>query len=134
MTEIPSVERLHHITLSVTDVERSARWYQALLGGAIIAYREGPDWMRIRLEWPTGIIIVLTTHQATSASDSFDHTRVGLDHIGLSCPTEEAVRAWAERMESLGIEHGPVEDVAYGWAVTARDPDGIPVEFFCRKP
>lgn len=133
MPELPEVEALHHLTLSVCDVQASADWYQRLLGESIVATREAPTWSRIRLQWPNGIIIVLTKHEGTEGSDRFDHHRVGLDHIGLSCPSEAAVRAWAIRLEELGFPHGPVEDVDYGWAVTARDPDGIPVEFFCRK-
>jgi catechol 2,3-dioxygenase-like lactoylglutathione lyase family enzyme len=133
MPDLPEVEALHHVTLSVTDVQASAQWYQRLLGESIIATREAPTWSRIRLQWPNGIIIVFTKHHATDAGDRFDHNRVGLDHIGLSCPSEAAVRAWAARLDELQFIHGPVEDVDYGWAVTARDPDGIAVEFFCRK-
>ncbi|MDO9485451.1 MAG: VOC family protein [Actinomycetota bacterium] len=133
MSELPEVEALHHLTLSVTDVEASAQWYQALMGESIVVTRETPTWSRTRLQWPNGIIIVFTKHQGTDASDCFDHNRVGLDHIGLSCPSEAAVRAWAARLDALNFAHGPVEDVDYGWAVTARDPDGIAVEFFCRK-
>jgi hypothetical protein len=36
-------------------------------------------------------------------------------------------------LDDLGFEHGPIEDVPYAWAVTARDPDNIPLEFFCAK-
>jgi len=133
MSELPQVDALHHVTLSVTDVHASMRWYQLLLGDCVVAERETADWSRIRLQWPNGIIIVLTSHVATQPGERFDHTRIGLDHLGLSCPTEDSVRAWARRLDELGLVHGPVEDVDYGWAVTARDPDGIPVEFFCRK-
>ncbi|MDO8733051.1 MAG: VOC family protein [Actinomycetota bacterium] len=76
---------------------------------------------------------MFTKHESTQLSDRFDHNRVGLDHIGLSCPSEAAVRGWADRLDELEFPHDPVEDVDYGWAVTARDPDGIAVEFFCRK-
>lgn len=133
MTDRPPVDALHHITLSVRDLATSAAWYQRLLGDAVTADRVGDGWTRLRLEWPSGIIIVLTRHESTAPDDSFDHTRVGLDHIALSCPDEAAVRGWAARMDAAGIEHGPVEDVAYGWVLTARDPDRIPLEFFCRK-
>lgn len=126
----PSV---HHVSLSVTDPARSAEWYQALLGEASIITREGPGWHRVRLEWPSGLVIGLTCHEATDRGSAFDHTRVGLDHLGLACPDEEAVRSWAGRLDSLGFTCGPVEDVYYGWAVTARDPDGIAVEFFASR-
>jgi glyoxylase I family protein len=79
-------------------------------------------------------VIGLTQNAATATGDSFQHTRVGLDHVGLTCRSEEEIRGWAVRMDELGVVRGPVEDAAYGWAVTARDPDGIAVEFFCLKP
>lgn len=124
---------IHHLTLSVTDVERSAAWYQELLGPAEVTTREGPGWVRRRMAWPTGIVIGVTRHEATADGDVFAHARVGLDHVGLACSTEADVRDWAARLDQLGFEHGPVEDVPYGWAVTARDPDNIPVEFFCSR-
>ena len=124
---------IHHLTLSVTDVRRSADWYQDLLGPASIVERTGPDWERIRLEWPSGLVIGVTAHRSTGKDDRFDHRRVGLDHVGLACADEAEVRAWAGRLDAIGAPRGPVEDVPYGWAVTGRDPDNIPVEFFAPK-
>lgn len=124
---------VHHLTLTVTDAQRSVDWYQQLLGEAAIFHLEGPGWNRVLMLWPDGLMIGATQHAATASGDRFDETRVGLDHIGIGCPSEADVRAWGQRMDDLGIAHGPVEDVPYGWAVTARDPDGIAVEFFCAK-
>ena len=129
-----TVPSIHHLTLTAADVAASAHWYQRLLGPATIVHRKGPDWTRVRMQWPGGLVIGVTQHESTSATDACDHTRIGLDHVGLGCADEAEVRAWAQRMDDLGIDHGPVEDVSYGWAVTARDPDGIPVEFFAGKP
>ena len=126
--------RIHHVTLSVTDAQRSANWYRLLLGDATTLEREAPGWKRTRMQWPGGLVIGVTQHLATASTDTFDHSRVGLDHIGLECASEDEVIRWKEHMDAIGIEHGPLEDVAYGWAVTARDPDGIAVEFFCPKP
>ena len=124
---------VHHITLTVLDVERSAEWYQRVLGPADAATRAGDGWHRIRMAWPDGLVIGVTAHVATAPGDAFDARRVGLDHIGLACSSEEEVRAWADRLDELGVDRGPVETVPYGWAVTARDPDGIAIEFFCAK-
>ena len=129
-----NVDSIHHVTLSVTDVTVSAVWYQSVLGQAQVVRREGPDWERIRMAWPNGIVIGVTRHDRTGRDDAFDHARVGLDHVGLGCPTEQDVRAWAAHLDALGVTHGPVEVVPYGWTVTARDPDGIAVEFFCGRP
>lgn len=130
---LPAVGNYHHVTLAVRDAESSAAWYDALLGASQRTTRTGDTWERIRLSWPSGLVIGLTQHAATQVDDRFDTTRVGLDHIGLACPSEDDVRAWAVRMTNLGVAHGPVEEAPYGWAVTARDPDGIAVEFFCPR-
>jgi len=132
--QTPPITGFHHLTLTVTDMARSARWYQDVLGPATVVNREGPGWHRIRMAWPNGLIIGVTEFAEADPADRFDARRVGLDHIGIGCPSGEQVRAWAKRLDDLGIERGPVEDVPYGWAVTARDPDGIAVEFFCLKP
>lgn len=128
-----AVPRIHHLTLTVTDVHRSAQWYQELLGPATVVPRHVPGWQRIRLQWPGGLVLVVTTHATTDPQDRFAHQRVGLDHVALACADESEVRAWAGRLDAIGALRGPVEDAAYAWAVTGRDPDSIPVEFFAPK-
>jgi glyoxylase I family protein len=128
-----NVTGIHHLTLTVRDAEASAAWYQRLLGPAEAIRRVGDGWTRVRLQWPNGLVIGVTRHDDTGAGDRFDHARVGLDHVGLGCATADEVRGWAQHMDREGITHGPVETAPYGWAVTARDPDGIPVEFFCSR-
>jgi catechol 2,3-dioxygenase-like lactoylglutathione lyase family enzyme len=85
------------------------------------------------MQWASGLVIGVTAHDGSAANDVFGPERVGLDHIGLGCRDEAEVRRWARRLDSIGAPRGPVEDVPYGWAVTGRDPDGIPVEFFAPK-
>jgi len=124
---------VHHVTLSVSDASASAAWYQSLFGEANVIEREGPGWRRVRLEWPSGLVIGLTEHFERDAGAAFSHLNPGLDHIGLSCESYEEVRGWAEKLDRLGFAHGPLEDAPYGYALTARDPDRIPIEFFCPK-
>jgi catechol 2,3-dioxygenase-like lactoylglutathione lyase family enzyme len=121
---------VHHITLTVTDTALSAEWYQRLLGPATTVLRQGPTWERIRMQWPSGLVIGVTRHESNDGAP-FDCARVGLDHVGLACESADEVRHWFARLEDQGIDHGPFEEVSYGWAVTARDPDGIAIEFFC---
>lgn len=121
---------VHHITLTVTDLDASEAWYHDALGRATAVRRTGNGWERVRLQWSNGLVIGLTQHHDGDPGDRFDHRRVGLDHIGIRCADQHEVRAKAEELTGLGIAHGGVEEAAYGWAVTARDPDGIAVEFF----
>ena len=124
---------IHHLTLTVADVRRSARWYQALLGDAVLVERQMDGLKRIRMAWPSGLIIGVTQYEGATDFAPFTHLNAGLDHFGFRCTSELEVREWAKKISDLGLSHGPIEDVPYGWAVTARDPDNIPVEFFCPK-
>ena len=121
---------VHHVTLTVTDPDRSAAFYQRLLGPAEVAERTGNGWRRLRLLWPNGLMLGVSTFTTTGPQDRFDPSRVGLDHVGFAVEDEAAVRAWAARMDTLGIARGPVEEVPYAVAVTGRDPDGLPIEFY----
>jgi len=125
---------IHHITLSVSNVDSSVAWYQALFGPAEIVQREGEGWRRTRMTWPerNNFRIGVMSHDDAPVA-GFTHLNRGLDHIGYDCATLDEVTAWAAKLDDLGFEHGPIDDVPYAWAVTARDPDNIPIEFFCAK-
>lgn len=125
---------IHHITLSVRDVGRSVEWYQAVFGPADIVEREGEGWKRTRMTWPNldDLRIAVMSHD-DAPEGRFSHTNRGLDHLGFDCESSEHVKEWVTKLDELGFEHGPLEDVQYGWVVTARDPDNIPIEFFCGK-
>ena len=126
----PRLPTIHHLTLTVTDPEASAAFYQALLGPADVARRTGADWLRLRLLWPNGLMLGFTRHDGSLGTDAFDHRRVGLDHAGFACADEADVLEWVSIMDDLGVQHGPVEEAAYALVVTGRDPDGIPIEFY----
>jgi catechol 2,3-dioxygenase-like lactoylglutathione lyase family enzyme len=126
---------IHHLTLSISAVDASAVWYQALFGAADVVEREGEGWRRTRLTWPakSNLRIVLISHDGTADGRIFSHLNLGLDHLGFECATPEEVNEWAAKIDRLGFVRGPVEDVQYGWIVTSRDPDNIPIEFYCPK-
>lgn len=124
---------IHHVTLTVSNVENSSRWYRDLLGDVGVVEGEGPGWKRRFMMWPGGLAIGVTEYESAPAADSFSHTTLGLDHVSLACASEAEVRQWGEKLDTLGFTHGPVEDAPYAWTVTARDPDNIPLEFFCVK-
>lgn len=127
------IPRVHHVTLTVVNIEESLKWYQGLFGPANLVNRDGASWKRTRADWPSGLILGFTEHNDAAVGDHFSHSRVGLDHLGLGCASEAEVRQWKSKLEALGSSHGPIEEVAYGWAVTAHDPNGIAIEFFAPK-
>lgn len=127
---MPTPDGLHHLTLTVTDLGRSATWYQAVLNIEKAADRVGDGWTRVLLRSPSGFMIGLTEHRSTTAGASFDPTVVGLDHLSISCSGRDGVEAWAAHLDQLGVEHSGVIDAPAGSLLVVKDPDGIPVEFF----
>lgn len=123
---------VHHTSLTVTNLERSVAWYENVLGMQVIIDMPGDSPRKVLLH-PSGFVIGLVQHQSTSPIDSFDPFRVGLDHIGLAVGSQDDLIAWQARLDEHGVEHGPLEDVPYAWAITAQDPDGTQIEFFVSK-
>ena len=103
------IPRIHHVTLTVVNIEESLRWYQELFGPANLVNRDGASWKRTRADWPSGLILGFTEHNDAAVGDHFSHSRVGLDHLGLGCASEAEVRQWKSKLEALGSSHGPVE-------------------------
>jgi catechol 2,3-dioxygenase-like lactoylglutathione lyase family enzyme len=124
---------IHHIALSVSDLMRTAEWYLKLFGDAEVFHSEGEGWKRVLLVWANGSMISFTKHERGNSGESFSPLHMGLDHIGISCRDQAEVVDWFKKLSELQFEHGPIEDAPYGWALTTRDPDNIPVEFFCPK-
>ena len=119
----------HHVSLAVTDLPRSVDWYERVLGMTKVADREGPTWKRALMRSEGGLVISLTAHESTGG-DRFDERRVGLDHVSIACKERDEVEAWERHLAALAVEHGGLVDAGYGYVLTSRDPDGIPVEFF----
>jgi len=119
----------HHVSLTVTDLDRSMQWYEQVLGVRKVADRAGEGWIRSVMRSDAGLTVGLTMHEGRPA-DRFDHRCVGLDHFAIACASADAVRAWVDHLDALGVTHGPVEEPGHATVVTARDPDGIAVEFY----
>ena len=130
---VPNARRLHHLTLTVTDLEASVAWYGRVLGLDRFADRSGPGWERILVGSPGELLIGLTRHDATAPGEAFDPARVGLDHLSVACEDRFEVEVWADHLSALGVAHEDIVDAPAGHVLVCQDPDGIPVEFFASR-
>ena len=64
--------------------------------------------------------------------DLFEHAaRTGLDHIGLTAPSAEELRAWASWLDACDVSHSSIREIEdVGAIFDFVDPDGIQLEFF----
>jgi len=128
---VPPRTSIHHVTLTVRDVEVSADWYARVLGLERLGNtREGPTWRRIVLVGD-GFLVGVTAHDGTVDGDTFDEARVGLDHVGFGCADRAELDAWAQHVDGLGIERSAIVASPHAALFTCRDPDGMPVELYC---
>jgi catechol 2,3-dioxygenase-like lactoylglutathione lyase family enzyme len=127
--EFPEINGFGHIDLTVTDVERSARWWEDVLGFKLINTRETPDFKLWSVIHPCGFFIGLMSH-SNPASDRFDERAVGLDHLALRVPDRAALEAWAQHLDDHGIAHSGVLEELAGPVIVFRDPDNIQLELW----
>ena len=119
-----------HVTLTVSDLNRSVRWYERVFD-ARLALDEEPGPFR-RAVWLVGGQTLIGLHEFPDLADNlpFNERRVGLDHLAFACSSRGELEAWEVRLNELGIAHGGVVDAGYGSGLSFRDPDNIALEFF----
>jgi glyoxylase I family protein len=126
---------LHHLGLSVRDVEASAAWYENVLGFRRSGKFEAPDGSRSKVflrHEGLAIRLGLTQHRPGPCAP-FDETHPGLDHLAFAVPSRADLDAWAGRLAAAAVTHSPVaaaNTVAGAAVLVFRDPDNIQLELF----
>lgn len=129
---MPDIKGFHHVSLSVTDVDRSAQWYADVLGFEVVTSVDGEGFRRTRLRASaSGLTLTLTQHDGNEGEgDRFDESRTGLDHVALVVDNDD-VPEWKSHFEELEVDHSEVKATpAGGTIITLRDPDNIQLEVF----
>src|SRR4051794_18943630 len=128
---MPDFPSLAHIAVTVTDLDRSTRWYTALFGSDPVLDEDEESGVFHHTVYVLGggQLFGLHTH-TTPTTESFDERRTGLDHVSFTCSGRGELQRWADRLDGLGITHDGIKDAHYGSGVSFRDPDGIALEFF----
>ncbi|MBO2455967.1 VOC family protein [Actinomadura violacea] len=132
-----------HVTLTVTDHDRSVGWYEQVLGFEPTATQHRPSWVRTLCMHRDGSAILVLQQHLPGAVERFDERRPGLDHLALGVATRTELEEWQERLAELeewqerlaelGVDYSPIADAGRGGlALSFRDPDGIALELFHR--
>ncbi len=134
----PAVTGIHHISITVTDIEASIAWYQRLLGAQRVPVKfphldcEDTGYGELLIDPRSGVAIGLHTNTGNDARP-FDEARTGLDHIALAVGSRADLEAWTRWLDQLGIEHSGIrtgqDPVPYA-SLVFRDPDNIQLELF----
>ena len=127
---MPDITSIHHVSFTVTDIDRSVAWYQEVLGLAELMKEDHPDGKgyAIVLGKPDfSMCVGLHTHSA-NAAEPCDETRTGLDHVSFRVAQRADLDTWAQHFKKLGVSQSPINEKG-GYAVLVfRDPDNIQLE------
>jgi glyoxylase I family protein len=140
MTTTVTRPKLHHLALTVTDVDASVRWYQDVFGVSFQMDAPHPGGVgKVLADEQRELVIVLHRHD-TNDGGIFGETTTGLDHAGFIVPGRADLEAWQTHLATKGVvrsdvadkplTQSPIADEAYGSVLVFRDPDNIQLEFF----
>lgn len=123
--------KITHVAITVTDLQRSVRWYSALFGTEPVLDEDEPNGGFHHTVFALGDGQLVGLHSHPAGSDvPFDERRPGLDHLAFSCGDRAELESWRARLDELGIAHGGIVDAHYGSGLSFRDPDNVALEFF----
>jgi glyoxylase I family protein len=136
-----SLGQVHHLRLTVTDVERSRAFYTELLGFQVAVDAPQPagdpyhdltvDLLQGGIVMVSGdLLLGLRPVDAERSGDRFDPFRCGLDHLSFSVATKADLEAAVQAFDERGVEHSDITDLPpFGIAVLPfKDPDGVALE------
>ncbi|HEY6748532.1 MAG TPA: VOC family protein [Mycobacteriales bacterium] len=129
---MPEFPALAHVAVTVTDLDRSTRWYTQLFGSEPVLDEDEESGVYHHTVYLIGggQLFGLHNHTTDGTGSGFDERDAGLDHVAFACADRAGLETWAGRLDDLGIKHGGVVDRPYGSGLSFRDPDGIALEFF----
>ena len=119
----------HHLTLTVTDIERARNFDLGVLGLKVIAEISPTRFIAGNDHVFFGITEPPDPAQAIE-DDRFSENRVGLDHLSFTVDSRQDIERAQQLFDDLGVPHAEINDLPdFGIAVMMfSDPDNIQLE------
>ncbi|QNE22052.1 VOC family protein [Kribbella qitaiheensis] len=131
---------LHHLALTVTDLDASVRWYGEVFDvHPIMDVPHQGGVGRILANADYRLMIALHRHE-TNDGGLCAETTTGLDHAGFTVGSRADLEQWQDHLEAHGVvraDHAdkpltqsPIADEPYASVLVFRDQDNIQLELF----
>jgi len=119
--------KIDHITILSQSFEASVPYYDALL--PMLGFRK----MRAHV-WTDDAGFYFQFMQAKPDSRPYERYGAGMNHLGFSAPSIDAVVAIRSEMERLGFAVPDIQCLGGATALFMKDPDGIRFEISYYPP
>lgn len=132
-TSVPTLGGIHHIGLTVADIEASEVWYTRVLGltRAFIEPHHKGTGQAVVLHRPgSPLFLGLDKHDANQR-EPFDECRTGLDHLAIHVADRADLDAWVDHLDRQGVQHDGITECTEPFpcaVLVLRDPDNIQLE------
>ncbi len=126
----PMKDFIHHICLRSMDFEVTKNFYGNILGWKLVI--DNPD---LVIFMAGSVFIAFKKADPKDKQySSFSPFEVGLDHIAITCETEEELRRFTQKITDAGVENTGIKlDGALNKLYVAfKDPDRIAWEFYMK--
>jgi catechol 2,3-dioxygenase-like lactoylglutathione lyase family enzyme len=120
-SDTPAIQRMDHVGINVTDLQRSADWYQKVLGFTIF-HKWKTTWMIRRGDMRIGLFL----RPNAKKIDDLDNT-LAITHFAYATD-DKGFKEAQERLAKLGVKFDPPEDTGVAYSIFVYDPDGYQVE------
>ena len=135
--QIPTAD-IHHLRLTVTDLERSRQFYTGLLGFEVAVESPPPGDPAAEEAFKIlfgGVVMIrgnllMGLRPMAPSGDRFDPDRVGLDHLSFNVTSRADLEQAVRLFDAHGVPHGEITTLpSFGIDVLSfEDPDGVQLE------
>lgn len=139
MTDAPT-PTLHHLALTVTNLDSSVEWYGKVFGVRPVLDVPHPGGLGRILAGPDRTLMFALHHHDGNSGETCQETVTGLDHAGLAVTSRADLEQWQDHLEAHGVlradvadkplTQSPIADEPYASVLVFRDPDNIQLELF----
>ena len=124
------VNGVRHLKVWVSDLEESRQWYERVFALEHVLDFEDLDGVvrGMAFRVPHASFEFALRENPRLAGALYD-----ADPFALAT-TREALDAWVQRLDDLGIPHSPIVPASRGFALGFHDPDGLQVRLYADDP
>ena len=120
---MPTIERIHHVKLPVSDLSKSLEFYTTVLGAERqpMLDHQKPDGevygciLKVPGFGETVLELRVNPEQASAQAN--------FDPLTLAVKDQAALREWMQHLDELGVVHSEVLTALFAWLVVFDDPD-----------